>query len=80
MTDICANVTRATEADLCVHVGTVHVDESTAFVDDLTHALHGIFEDAMCGGVGDHERAEIVDVLIGFFLQIGDVDVAAFVT
>ncbi len=66
----------AAEADLGVHVGAVHVDLAAVGVDDAADVLDGFFEDAVGGGIGDHDAGEVLAVLRGLFFEVGDVDVA----
>ncbi len=77
--DVGADVAGAAEADLGVHVGAVHVDLAAVVVDDAADFLDGFFEDAVGGGIGDHERGEFVSVGFGLGLEVGDVDVALLV-
>ena len=58
--DVGADVAGAAEADLRVHVGAVHVDLAAVLVDDLADFLDGFLEDAVGGGVGDHQRGEVL--------------------
>ena len=51
------------EADLGVHVGAVHVDLAAVLVDDPADLLDVLLEHAVRGGVGDHQRGELVLVL-----------------
>ena len=44
MTYIGAHVTGSAETDLRIHVGTVHINEPTAFMDDLTDFLNSSFK------------------------------------
>mmetsp|Transcript_20222 Transcript_20222/g.43799 ORF Transcript_20222/g.43799 Transcript_20222/m.43799 type:complete len:389 (-) Transcript_20222:246-1412(-) len=79
MAHVCADVTRRGEANLSVHVGAVHVDLAAVVVDDLTHLLDGELKAAVGGGVGDHEAAQVVLVLLSRLSELGDVDVALVV-
>ena len=75
--DVGADVRRAAEADLRVHVGAVHVHLAAVLVDDLADALDVLLEDAVRRRVGDHQRGEVLRVRLRLRLEIGDVDVAA---
>ena len=48
-------------------------------MDDLADFADAFFVHAVGGGVGNHQRAEGVFVLLGFGSEIGDIDVAVFV-
>ena len=76
MTDIRADVARAGEADLGVHVSAVHVDLSAVLVDDLADFLDRLLKHAVRAGVGDHDAREIFFMLGGFFLEVFQIDVA----
>ena len=76
MADIGADGAGAGEADLGVHVGAVHVNLAAVAVDDLADFLHVFLEHAMRRGIGDHQRGQIVLVLLGFEFQIGNFDAA----
>ena len=58
--DIGADVAGSAQADLRVHVGAVHVDQAAVVVDDLAYFLDAFLEDAMSGGVSDHDAGEVV--------------------
>ena len=58
--DVGADVARAAQADLRVHVGAVHVDLAAVLVDDLADLLDALLEDAVRRRVGDHQRGELV--------------------
>src|SRR6202051_4493084 len=63
--DVGAELARVDEADLGVEVGSVEVDLATGGVDDLADLADLLFEDAVGGGVGDHDAGEDVGVLGG---------------
>ena len=48
-----------------VEVGSVEVDLSSSVVDDLARLLNTALEDAVGARVRDHERGEVVAVLVG---------------
>ena len=58
--DVGADVARAGEADLRVHVRAVHVDLAAVLVDDLADLADRLLEHAVRRGVGDHQRGEVV--------------------
>jgi hypothetical protein len=63
MADISADVTRTAEADLGVHVGTVHVDEAAMLVDEVADLLDLGLEDTKGGRVCNHDASEFIGVL-----------------
>ena len=50
--DIDAHIARTSDADECVHVRTVHVDETAGGVNDLADLFDVLFEDTdgLCDG------------------------------
>ncbi len=77
--DVGAELAGVDEADLGVEVRAVHVDLAAVGVDDLADLADLFFEDAVGGGVGDHDAGEDVRVLGGLFAEVFDVDVALLV-
>ena len=64
------------EADQCVHVGAVGTHLSAVPVHDFADFHHVFLEHAVGGGIGEHDRGEVVRVLFGLRADIGHVDVA----
>ena len=62
-----------------VEVGAVHVDLAAGGVDHRADLDNGLLEHAMGGGIGDHQRRQIVGVGRGLRAQVGEVDVAVLV-
>mmetsp|Transcript_25440 Transcript_25440/g.63819 ORF Transcript_25440/g.63819 Transcript_25440/m.63819 type:complete len:610 (+) Transcript_25440:1381-3210(+) len=77
MAHVGADVARAGERNLRVHVGAVQVHLATVLVNDLAHLFDARLEDAMSTRVGDHEGGQVVAVLLGLGAQIVHVNVAA---
>ncbi len=48
---------RARESDLSVHIGAVHVHLRAVLVHNIADLDDGVFEDAVRGRVGHHQRA-----------------------
>ena len=69
----------AGQADLGVHVGTVHIDLSAVVVDDLHKGTDAVLVDAVGRRIGDHEGGQVVLVLLGLGFGVLKVDVAVFV-
>ena len=74
-----ADIPRPAQPDLGVHVGAVHVNLPAVVVDDPADAAHALFEHAMSGRVRDHQRGQILTVLLGLGFQIAEINVAALV-
>ena len=77
MANVGADVRRAAEADLRVHVRAVHIDLAAAVVDNFANLDDALLEDAVGGGIGDHERGQIAGVRLGLGAQVRQVNVAA---
>ena len=71
-----ADVGRTAEADLRVHVRAVHIDLAAAVVYNFANLRDALLEDAVGGGISDHEGGEIAGVSLGLGAQIGQVNVA----
>ena len=76
MADVRADVGGTAEADLRVHVRAVHVDQAAVLMHDRADVPDALLEDAVRGRVGDHEGGQVVFVLGGLLLEVGEVDVA----
>ncbi len=79
MAHVGSHVTGAGETHLGVHIGTVHIDESTHAVDDVDDVEDALFESTVGRRIGNHQAAEGVFVLLGFGLQVVDVDITLVV-
>lgn len=53
--DIRADIARAAESHLGIHIGSIHIDLSAMCMDDLADASHIRFEDPVSRRVGQHE-------------------------
>ena len=71
--DVAADLSGLHQAHQRVHVGAVQIDLAAMLVGDLADLAHGLFEDAMGRGIGDHAgrqpvarlgrlRAEVIEV------------------
>ena len=78
--DVCSDGTRIGQADLCIHVGSVHIQLTAASVNDVAHFLDVHFEDTVSGWIGDHAGSQVVLVGFGFCTEIFQVDVTLVVT
>ena len=56
MANVGAEIARATEADLGVHVGAVHVNLAAVAVYDFANFANRCFENTVCGRVCHHQR------------------------
>jgi hypothetical protein len=77
MADISANVTRRAKTNLRVHVGTVHVDETTVLVNKVADLLDLGLKDTESGGVSDHDSSKLIGVLGTLGLEVLNVQVAS---
>jgi hypothetical protein len=75
VTDIGTNRRRTGQPDLRVHVGAVHVHLPAMLVDDGADVTDVVFEHAVRGRVGDHQARQLVPMVSGLLLQIGEIDV-----
>ncbi len=75
--DVHAEVGWAAEANL--GVGAVHVNEAAGAVDGAADVADAAFEEAVVGGVGDHDSGEVVFVGGDFLAEVGVGDVALVV-
>ena len=75
-----AELARSGKADHGIHVGTVHVDLATIFVDDLANLDDGFLEYTVGGRIGDHKGGKTVTVFRCLRFQVFDINVAGFVT
>mmetsp|Transcript_50792 Transcript_50792/g.163025 ORF Transcript_50792/g.163025 Transcript_50792/m.163025 type:complete len:1046 (-) Transcript_50792:41-3178(-) len=60
VTHISTNHARRREAQLGVHVGTVHVDLAATVVHDLANLLNVVLEESTGGRVRDHQSCQVV--------------------
>ncbi len=75
-----ADKARRGDPDLGVHVGAVEINLAAKLVHDLAHFANGLFIHAVGRRIGDHDAGEIGPRLLCFFTQIGEIDVAVFIT
>src|SRR5437868_4407279 len=73
-----ADIARATEAYLRVHVGAVHVNLAAAVVHDFANFADRCFENTVRTRVCDHQRRQIMRMSLGFCAEICEVDVTVF--
>ena len=55
MADICPDVTGSAEPNLCIHVGSIHVDLCPTGMQGFTNLAYIFLKDSMGGWVGDHQ-------------------------
>src|SRR5690606_4797099 len=72
--DVPAELPGLGEADQRVEVRTVDVPPPAGGLDGLAHLAHLGVEDAVRGGVGEHDRGQLLGVLVDLRAQVGDVD------
>ena len=71
-----ADLGRAGQAHLRVHVGPIHIDLAAMRVDDLADVADAGLEHAMRAGVGHHQRCQLILILGSFGAEVGQVHVA----
>jgi hypothetical protein len=74
--DVSADRRRAGQSNLGIHVGAVHVDLATMFVDDSADLPDLLLEHAVRRRIGHHQRRQIFPVLLGLRPQVRKIDVA----
>ena len=74
--DVAADLARLHQPDKRVHVGPVDIDLAAMLVGDVANLAHGVLEDAVGRGIGDHHRRQLVARLGGLVRKILEVDVA----
>src|SRR5262249_24385767 len=79
MPDIGAICARLCQADLRVEVGAVEIDLSAVGMNDAANLANRGFENAMGGGISDHDWGKRAGLLLCLLPQIGEVDIAATV-
>ena len=76
VTNIGADVARARDANLRIHVGAVHIDEPAVGVNDVTQFANAIFKHAVRTWVRHHACRKILGVKFCLHLQVRNIDVA----
>lgn len=66
MAYVCSEVAWRSEADLSVHVGAVHVDLSSIFMDDVDHFSDSVLVLSSGRRESDHEGSEVLLMLLSF--------------
>lgn len=75
--DISTESARGGEANLSVHVGTVHVDLATVLVDELANLANLGLEDTVGARVGNHDGTEVISVFLALGLEISEIEVTS---
>ena len=78
--DVSPDRSRIGQADLCVHIGAVHIELTAAGVDNVAHFLDVHFKDTVSRRICDHAGSQII--LVGFSLcaEVFEVDISFVVT
>src|SRR3989339_33847 len=79
VTNVGTNNTRISKTNLCVHVCSVYVYQTTVIVYDFYHLTDLNLEHTMCRRVGDHCARETVLILLCFLTELIYVYVSFFV-
>ena len=76
---VAAEFARLAQPDHRVHVGAVDIDLAAVRMHDVADFADRFLEYTVRRWISDHQRGQIGRVLVGFRLQVGDIDIAAFV-
>ena len=77
--DVTADLAGACHPEQGVEVGPVDVDLAAGLVHHLADLAHTRLVDAVGGGIGDHDRGELVTVLVDLGGKVVQIDVPAVV-
>ena len=77
--DIGAIETRLAQAHLGVEVGAIEVNLAAAGVHQLADTANSRLKHAVGGGIGDHQRRQLLGVGSGLGLQVGEINVAGLI-
>ena len=77
--DISTEMSRSSDANKGIEVGAIEVDLTASIVNRSADLADCFLENAMSGGVGDHERRKRLCVLGDFRSEIVNIDVSVFV-
>ena len=80
MTDVGTDIRGSTETDLGIHIGAIHVDLTAPIVNDPADFSDVLLEYAMGRWVCDHERGELIRVLVRLASQVTELDVPLVIT
>ena len=80
MANIGPDVAGTAKADLGIHIGPVHIDLATRFMDERADFSDGRFKDSMSRGIGDHEGGKAVAVQRDLGLEVAEIDIPFSVT
>ena len=69
----------AAEAHLGVHIGPIHVHLAAVAMNEGANGGNLGFKHPVGGGVGDHQRRQVVAVLLSLSPQVGQVNIAILV-
>mmetsp|Transcript_706 Transcript_706/g.1466 ORF Transcript_706/g.1466 Transcript_706/m.1466 type:complete len:291 (+) Transcript_706:555-1427(+) len=67
---ISADYARRSETQLCIHVGTIHVDLATELVDGVADLLDVVLKESPCGWIRDHEGCQVVLVCLAQLAEL----------
>ena len=80
MANIGSEIAGAAEADLRIHIRTVHVNLTTSGVDEIANIADTFLENSVGRGIGDHHGGEFVAVEVGLRAEVGEINIAVGVT
>jgi hypothetical protein len=77
MADICAELARLRQTDLCIQVGTIEIDLPAMAMNDVAERADLLLEHAMSRGISHHHRREVFRMCLGLGFEVGHVDIAS---
>ncbi len=80
MADIRADGSRRSQADLGIHVRAVHVNLTAVLVNETADVSDRFLKDAVRARISDHERSQILGVLLHLGAQIIHLHIPGFIT
>ncbi len=76
MADVGAVISRSRQPNLGVEIGAIEINLATESMHDIADRPDLRLEHAVRGGIGDHDRGEIIGVLLCLGAQIRKIDVS----
>ena len=77
--NISSKATGLADPNLGIEIGTIEVDLTAVAVDHGTDITDALFKNPMGGGVSDHQRSQVLTVLLSFGSKISLIDIAVAV-
>jgi len=80
VTHVRPNPSGTGESNLSIHIGSVHIDQSAGFVYQLRKGNNGLFENPVCGGIGNHSGGQPVSRFQHTGSKGGNINIAHLIT